>query len=156
MSVTLTSVPVSPTRCTQNWSTILSEDDPDNQEFDCKNMVWRFLYYILSLLQHLKKTKKTKTKTKHMYMKVNSIKKVFYIHENTNYTYTFNTNLSTMSLKIPQEIYTYRFNFTQWIHTDNNFWPVVNKQPQEVQGVLWWRIMRHNNGVVLKVGLWNI
>ena len=50
---------------------------------------------------------------------------------------------------------TNRFNFRQWIHTDNCFWFVVNKQAQEVPGVLWWRIMRHNKGVVLLVRLWN-
>ena len=50
---------------------------------------------------------------------------------------------------------TNRFNFRQRIHTDNCIWFVVNKQAQKVHGVLWWRIMRHNKGVVLLVRLWN-
>ena len=32
---------------------------------------------------------------------------------------------------------------------------MVNKQAQEVHGVLWWRRMRYNKGVVLKVELWS-
>ena len=39
MSVTLTYVPVSLTRCTQNGVTILSDDEPGNQEFDYKEIL---------------------------------------------------------------------------------------------------------------------
>ena len=50
ISVTLTFVHVSPTRWTLNGSTILSEEDSGSQDFDCKNIVWRFLYYESSML----------------------------------------------------------------------------------------------------------
>ena len=38
ISVILTFVHVSPTRWTLNGSTILSEEDPGSQDFDCKNI----------------------------------------------------------------------------------------------------------------------
>ena len=52
ISVTLTFVHVSPTRWTLNGSTILSEEDPGSQDFDCKNIVCPFLYYKSSMLPH--------------------------------------------------------------------------------------------------------
>ena len=39
MSVTLTDVSVSLTRCTVNGATILSDDEPSNQDFDYKDIL---------------------------------------------------------------------------------------------------------------------
>ena len=48
---------------------------------------------------------------------------------------------------------THRFNFSEWIHTNDSIWLVINEQAQEVNGVLWWWILRNNERFGIDVGL---
>ena len=55
--------------------------------------------------------------------------------------------------KRKQDYSTHRLYLTERIHADHCVWLVVIEQAQEVDSVLWWRILCHNKSFVFGVGL---
>ena len=112
MSVTLTYVSVSLARCTLNGATILSDDEPDSQNLDYKDILHS--YFILQITNQYQTVKHNK-----QYRILNPCQQTLYKHHLYTQKYVFLVLLKAITSIINIIFNTNRFNLRQWIHTYN-------------------------------------